>query len=477
MNMERTAREIVEGVGGASNVAHLTHCMTRLRFQLQDESLVNQEALEQTEGVRGVVNTGGSCQVIIGTGVDDVYREITEHVLPEGNPEALAEEHPGGAEAQKKADSAAADSKKNIFSRALELISSTLSPLVPVIMGAGFISILLALLNQLGILTSESTTYGILNGIANCVYYFFPVLIALSLATRLKVNQVFAAVCACFLLYPDFVNLFQGGEASVTFFGLPVMYATYSKQIIPIFFSVICQKYIEKAVYKVIPKVVRTMVASGLILILTVLVTVVVLGPLGALMTQGINNVVYFVVDHCGWFAIPIMAFLNPLFLATGLGSANFPIMLMSYVSNGYEALILPAALAGNAVQAGAGFAIAAKTKNRELRSVSFESGLTALMGITEPIIFSVHYRLKKTFISVMVGSAVAAILPAVTGVACYAMATGILSLPAYLPGGVMNLVYACATLVLSVVVGFVFTWFTRFEDPKEEEYRQADKV
>lgn len=450
MNLEKTSKEIIKAVGGEENIVHLTHCMTRLRFTLQDDSLVQTDQLEKIEGVMGSVNGGGVYQVIIGTNVDKVYDVISAQL----NHQSTKEEN-----------------KKGPISRVLDLISATLSPLVPVIMGAGFISILLALLNQFGILTSESTTYTLLNNIANCVYYFFPVLIALSLSSRLKVNQVFAVICACFLLYPDFTNMFAAAseaQTQVTFFAVPVLSATYSKQIIPIFLSVFAQKYIEKIVYRFTPKVIRSMVGSGIILILTVFVTITILGPAGATLTTWLNNLVYFIVDNCGWVAVPIMAFLNPFFLATGLGSANFPIMLMSYVSNGYEALILPAALAGNAVQAGAGFAVAMKTKNKEFRSVSFESALTALMGITEPIIFTVHYRLKKTFIPVMVGSAIAAILPGITRVACYAMATGILSLPAYLPGGVMNLVWACVTFVSSLIIGFVLTYLTKFEDPKE---------
>ena len=210
------------------------------------------------------------------------------------------------------------------------------------------------------------------------------------------------------------------------------------------------------------------MVGSGLVLIVMVFLSITVVGPAGAKLTELFNAAVYWIVDTCGWVAIPIMAFLNPFFLGTGLGSANFPIMLMSYVNNGYEALILPAALAGNAVQAGAGFAIALKTKNKELRSVSTECGITALMGITEPIIFSVHARLKRTFITVMVASGIAAILPGVTGIACYALANGVLSLPAYLPGGVMNLVWACVTIVESLIIGFVAIWVTGFKDPEE---------
>lgn len=453
MDLKTTAAAIVKEMGGAGNVIHLTHCMTRLRFHLRDESVVDAKRLEAIEGVLGSAKVSGIYQVIIGTNVDQMYQEIQAHHLSQAKVDSLPEKKEG-----------------NVVSRALELVSATLSPLIPVIMGAGFVSILLALFTQLGWMSSESNTYVLLNGMANAVYYFFPVLIAYSLADRLKVNQVFAIASACFLLYPDFTNLFQNGEASVTFLGIPVMFASYSKQIIPIFFSVIAQKYIEKAIYRIIPQVIKTMVASGLILVLTILVTILVFGPLGALMTEGLNQLVYFVVDTCGWVAVPIMAFLNPIFLGTGLGTANFPIMLMSYVSNGYEALILPAALAGNAVQAGSGFAVAWKTRNKEFRSLAMESSITALMGITEPIIFSIHYRLKKTFITVMIGSAIAAILPGVMGVACYAMASGVLSLPAYLPGGWMNLIWACLSLVLGVVIGFVLTCFTKFDDPQEEE-------
>lgn len=455
------ADKIVALVGTAENITYATHCMTRLRLEIKDHSIVKMEEIKTLPDVMGAQWSGGQLQVIIGPDVSKVYSEIAvKHLKQEGEP--AEGEEPAGEQGE----------KKNIFSTALDLFSAAFSPLIPAIMGAGFIAILLALLKQFGILSDQSTTYILLNNISNCVYYFFPVLIAYSLAGRLKVNQVFAIVTACFLLLPDFVNMFTAAAEAgtkVTFFAVPVMTVSYSKQIIPTFFAVILQKYVEKYIMKYTPKVIRTMVGSGLVLIVTVFLTITVLGPIGAKLTELFNAAVYWIVDTCGWVAVPIMAFLNPFFLGTGLGSANFPIMLMSYINNGYEALILPAALAGNAVQAGAGFAIALKTKNKELRSVSTECGITALMGITEPIIFSVHYRLKRTFFTVMVASGIAAILPGITRVACYALANGILSLPAYLPGGVMNLVWACVTVVESVIIGFVAVYVTGFKDPEEK--------
>jgi len=463
VDFDTLASTLLDLVGGKDNVTFATHCMTRLRLEVKDRSIVKVEEIKEVPKVMGAQWSGGQLQIIIGPDVEKVYNELTGKYLQ------LDSAYAAGAETAEKAGEKV--EKKNIFSTALDLFSAAFSPLIPAIMGAGFIAIILALLKQFGILSDQSTTYILLNNISNAVYYFFPVLIAYSLAGRLKTNQVFAIVTACFLLYPDFANMFTAaaeGGTQVTFFAVPVMAVSYSKQIIPIFFSVILQKYVEKYIMKYTPKVIRTMVGSGLVLIVTVFLTITVLGPIGAKLTELFNAIVYWIVDTCGWVAVPIMAFLNPFFLGTGLGSANFPIMLMSYINNGYEALILPAALAGNAVQAGAGFAIALKTKNRELRSVSTECGITALMGITEPIIFSVHYRLKRTFFTVMVASGIAAILPGITHVACYALANGVLSLPAYLPGGVMNLVWACVTLVESVIIGFVAVYVTGFKDPEE---------
>ncbi len=449
-----TAQQIVEALGGKENIIHLTNCMTRLRFTLREEGKADRNRIEQIDGVRGVAVSGGIYQVIIGTDVDIVCKEIKEHYLDETRE---GEEEKEGGE------------KKGPISRGLDVVSATLSPLIPVIMGAAFISILATILQLAGLLTTESTTYRLLTKMSDAVYYFFPVLVAWSFADRLKCNKAIAIAAACFLLLPDFMALFgEGGELAVTLFGIPVKFVSYSKQIIPIFLAVLCQKYIEKGVYKIIPKVIRTMVGSGLVMIFTIGISILVCGPLGALATEGINAAIYFVVDKCGWGAIPIIAFINPILLGTGLGTANFPIMLMSYMNNGYEALILPAALAGNAAQAGVGLAIALKTKNGHLKEVSNECAVTALMGITEPIIFSVHYRLRRTLLISMVAGAIAAVLPGITHVKCYVLATGVFSLPGYLAGGTFNFVMACLSIVLGIAVGFVLTWIAGFKDPEK---------
>lgn len=452
-NVRDTAEQIVHALGGKENIVHLTNCMTRLRFTLKEEAKADREKIGSIDGVRGLAVSGGIFQVIIGTDVDVVCKMIRENFLDENT----------GYDEEKDTP----EDKKGPAARALDMVSATLSPLIPVIMGAAFISILATILQMTGILSSESTSYQLLTKMSDAVYYFFPVLVAWSFADRLKCNKAIAIAAAGFLLLPDFIALFGGGETAVTFFGLPVKFVSYSKQIIPVFLAILCQKYIEKGVYKVIPKMIRTMVGSGLVMILTIAVTIVVCGPLGALATEGINACIYFIVDKCGWGAVPIIAFINPILLGTGLGTANFPIMLMSYMENGYEALILPAALAGNAAQVGVGLAIAVKTKNSHLKEVSNECAVTALMGITEPIIFSVHYRLRNTLLLSMIAGGISAILPGIAHVKCYVLATGIFSLPGYLQGGMFNFVMACLSILAGIAVGFVLTWFAGFKDPE----------
>jgi len=456
-DVKDTGVKIVKALGGQGNIVHVTNCMTRLRFSLNDTAKVNADELKAIDGVRGIADNGSIYQVIIGTDVDEVYRVIHDDILASTDVK------------QEIKETVKQEKGKRKGSKILDAVSATLSPLIPAIMGAAFVSILATILQMTGVITSDSTTYKILSDISSAVYYFFPVLIAWSFADRIKCNKAIAISVACFLLLPDFAALFgTDGTAAVTLFGIPVKFVSYSKQIIPIFLAILCQKYIEIGVNRVVPKVVRTMVATGLEFILTVAVTIMVCGPLGALATQGINACIYFIVDKCGWVAVPLIALINPLLLGTGLGSANFPIMLMSYMNNGYEALILPAALASNAAQAGIGFAIASRTRNAHLKEVSSECAVTALMGITEPIIFSVHYKLRKTLLISMVAGAIAAILPGITYVKCYVLATGVFSLPGYLAGGTTNFVMACLSIVLGIVVGFAATWIVGFDDPEE---------
>lgn len=459
MDFERTAQQIFDNVGGTGNVVNMTHCMTRLRLSLKDTSLIQDDAVKQIPGVMGAVLAGNEYQVIIGNDVDLLYKKAEELRAIRSEVEGDAASARGGASRP----------RRNPAAVVLDFLSAALSPLIPVIMGAAFITILLTLATQLGILASDSMTYQVLNSITNCVYYFFPVFIAYTAAQQLKVNTAIALAVSALLLFPDFLALFNGGETAVTVFGIPVMYGSYSKQIFPTLFAVAAQAVIEPAIYRVIPKQLRAMVASGLTLTACALLAVVVFGPAGTLVTEALNALVYFVVDNLGWVAIPVMAFINPFLLGTGLGNANFPIMMATFVSNGYENLILPAALAGNAAQVGSGIAIAMMTKNVELKSIALDGALVALFGVTEPIIFTVHYKLKRTFIAVMIGSGIAAIIPGIFQLKCYGLVNGIFSLPAYLPGGMQNFVVACVSLAAGVVCGFIATRLIGF-DPKDAE-------
>lgn len=451
MNYEQLAKQIIKEVGGDSNIANVTHCMTRLRLSIIDLKKIDDKKIQEIKGVMGTVMQGDEYQIIIGSNVDIVYKKVTELIQT-------------------------TDQKKNIkkndgfhpISWILELMSASLSPLIPVIMGAAFITIVLSISEMAGMISTESQTYQVLNAISSCVYHFFPVMIAYTASKQLKVNQTFAIITACFLLFPDFIALFNNGETALAVFGIPVKFVSYSKQIFPILFSVMAQIYIEKAVYKIIPKQLKTMVASGIIMVVSILLAITVFGPLGALLTDGVNAVVYYVVEHMGWVSIPIIAFINPFMLGTGLGSAVFPIMITSFVANGYESLILPAALAGNAAQVGAGLAIAWMSKDKELKSTAIEGSIAALFGVTEPIIFTVHYKLKRTFISVMIASGIAAIIPGFFELKCYALANGIFSLPAYLPGGTKNFIVACCSMIAGLGCGFVVTKLIGFKEEQE---------
>ncbi|WP_049682749.1 PTS transporter subunit EIIB [Peribacillus loiseleuriae] len=193
---EKLAQGIADKIGGNENVSTLTHCMTRLRFALNDNQKADREGVKALEGVINVVESGGQFQVVIGIHVEEVYEEVIKHLKPLENSEGKS-------------------SKKNkvgLLDKLIDFISGTFSPIVPAIAGAGMIKALLALLLLFHLVSRESQTYYVVNFIADAAFYFLPFLLAYSAANKLKCNPVLAMVLAGVLLHPNLGQLNTAGQ-------------------------------------------------------------------------------------------------------------------------------------------------------------------------------------------------------------------------------------------------------------------------
>ncbi|HAZ1244832.1 TPA: PTS transporter subunit EIIC [Enterococcus faecium] len=451
MDYQKTAADILKLVGGEENISQVTHCATRLRFNLQDDTKADTEAIKNVKGVMGTTNNGGQYQVIIGSDVANVYKQLVE----------LGSFGGSSSETEKKSRG---------ISALFDTLSGVFTPIMPAMVGCAMIKAILIILTTFDWLSTESQTYAILTFVSDAAFYFLPMLLAWSAAVKFKVNVGLAIVIAGVLLHPSFAALMSGEEA-VKFIGLPITNATYTSSVIPIILAVWVMSYVEKFAEKVSPNIVKTILKPLLIILIMAPLTLIVLGPLGAIAGVYVAEAVAFVNVHMGWLVSGIVGATFPFLIMTGMHYSLGPIAVTAFTTTGLEGIIGPGMLIHSFTQGGAAMAVALKTKNKDLRQLALSSGTTAVLGVTEPALFGVNLRLKKPLLAVVVAGAAGGIYVGAFGVARAAMGiTGLATLPAFITENPMNLVHAIIGCVIGFGTAFVMTLILGFEDVVDVE-------
>lgn len=461
MNVKETATAIVELIGGKENIAHLEHCSTRLRFTLKDNGLVQKDALEKVDGVIGV-RQNVQCQVIIGNDVVEVYDEVM-NVLGH---ELTAD---GGSEGKQKQSWGAV---------LLDFIISIFQPLIPAVAGGGVLKSLLLLASVTGLMDNTSQTYQILNLIGGAPLYFLPILVAITTANKLKVNQLVAVSAVGALILPELTTLLTDGAA---FMGFGLQNIAYASQVFPAILTVLFYAQIEKLFTRISPKPIRIFFVPMMSLVITVPVALLILGPLGFEVGTIFSAAIIWLYAHLGWVATGILAAVLPLMVVTGMHKAMIPYAVSSMSEMGAELLYLPASLAHNIAEAGACFAVSVRTKDQKLRSTAVSAGISALFGITEPALYGVTILHKRVLYGVMASSLVGGAVAGLFAIKAFALVgPGLASITMFVDeANPMNLVWALVTLGVSFAVSFVLVLFlfkdkvvenkTTVADPKAE--------
>ena len=446
MDYKETAEAIIKNVGGFENVSHLEHCSTRLRFTLLDMSKANIDELKKTKGVLGVV-TAAQLQVIIGNTVVETYNEVMK--LKNGNN--------SNKENNISEDKSSVNKKEKIKIGAfiLDFIVGVFQPLIPPMAGAGVFKSLLLLAAMIGILDKESNTYSVFLLMSDAVFFFLPILVADSVASKLKVNRLVAIACVSVLLLPQLTTMINEGT---TLFSIKITPIQYSSQVFPAILCVIFYSFMEKLFTKISPKPIRIFFVPMMSLAITSSATLLVLGPIGYFLGKIFTACILFIYNSIGFIALGILAPLLPFMVATGMHKALIPYALSSYSQLGMETLYLPASLAHNISEGAACFGVAIRTKNSELRSTAISSGISALFGITEPALYGVNLQNKRALLSVIIGSIVGGIVIGVLHVKAFAIVgPGLASLPMFIdPNNHFNIIYAVIGLVVSFLVSFI---------------------
>ena len=454
MNYQETAKKVIKGIGGIDNVNSLIHCATRLRFDLKDETKANKAELESITEVMGVAIGAGQYQVIIGSEVSHVYNEIHKHL---------------DVKAPQTSENVGAE-KKNIGARLLETISSIFTPILPAITASGMIKAVLALCVAFKWVDNTSQTYQIINFMADAGFYFLPILLANSAAKRFKCNAYLAMMIGGILLHPSFVAMVaasrESGEAIQLAF-LPIYNASYASSVVPSILAIWFMSYVEKLADKISPKMIKFFTVPLLSILITGIVSLVILGPLGFHVGNGLASGILFLDTHVGWLVPMVIGTFFPLLVLTGTHYGIIPIGANNIMSMGYDAMIGPGNLASNIAQGGAAMAVGVKSKDPAIKEVGISSGITGICGITEPALFGINMRFKTPLYAAMIGGGVGGLFIGFMKVRRFASGSpGLMTLPVYIgENGLSNLVYACIGAGIAFVVAFVVSYILYKED------------
>lgn len=439
MSYGSLANEILKLVGGEENISSLVHCATRLRFKLKDNEKASKKELNELEGVLSVVESGGQFQVVIGNHVSDVYKEI----IKIGHFETNSDSSNG--------------QKENLSSRIFEVISGSFSPLIPALAGAGMLKALLTVLTTFHWLSADSGTYHILASAGNAIFYFLPIILGITIAAKLGANPYVAGVIGAALLEPNLTGLMAAGTTS-DFIGIPVTLMDYSSTVFPIFIAITIYTVLERFLKKITHKNVQLFLVPMLSLMIMVPLTVLIFGPFGVYVGNGIGTVITALSGKSGILTGAIMGAGWTFLVVLGLHWGLVPIMIQNFAGNG-DPLI---ATAGASIFALAGLALGIfiKTKDKKLKAISGSTLPPALLaGITEPIIYSLLVRYKRTIPYVAIAGALGGAFNGFFGVKQLAFAFPCLfSIPVNTPSTIYAIGMAIAfisALVLTLTLGY----------------------
>lgn len=455
-NYKQIAQDVVAGVGGAENIKNLYHCQTRLRFALVDETKADKEGLERLDAVKKVILNGGVFQVVIGTDVAEVFDAIQPLLKNQPGDQAVA------APAQ----------KKSIFERVIDFVAGVFQPIIPALSGAGMLKALLALLVVFKLVDSTSQTYAIFNFFADAVFYFLPILLAFTEAQKLRCNPILAAAVAGIMMHPNW-GAMVSAEEPVRFFELiPFHLVSYTGTVIPIILVVFVQAYVEKALNRIIPKSVNLVFVPMLTFLVMGTLALSVLGPIGSVVGEYLALVFNFLAENASWAPAVLIGGLLPLMVMFGLHNGVAPLGVMQMAELGYDSIFGPGCVCSNIAQGVAALVVSLRTKNTKERQVATSSGITALMGITEPVLYGVNLPKKYPLIAAMIGGGCGGLYAGLTHT--HRFATGSSGLPAvllYIGDDTMAYFYnIIIALVITALVTAIVTYVLSLKFEKAEE-------
>lgn len=457
------ARIIIQNVGGKSNIVSLTHCMTRLRFKLQDESKANTDVLKETDGIVTVIQSGGQYMVVIGQQVADVYDAVCTvgHITPGGAVDDNGNAT-GSAEAPKE--------KQGLFNAFVSIVTTVFAPCLGVLAATGIVKGFISLFVAIGVLSSTSATYNILYSLGDSFFYFMPMLLAYTASKKFGLPELEGMTIGAALLYP-YLSTTSGMDIS-NLFGIPVVMpasGNYTSSVLPIVCAIAFAAWFEKKYKKFIPDSCKLFFVPLITCGVTFILTLWIIGPITSLLGDGLGIALNAIANFNGILLGAVVGGLWQILVMFGLHWATVPLMLNDLATKGYSNA-LTGMFGCTFAQCGAVLAIYLKTKNSKTKSLCIPALISGIAGVTEPAIYGLTLPKKKPFIiTCIVGAITGAALMAFNVTGYTSAGTGIFGYTAYINTVTNDISGMIASIVISliaVVLAFVLVYVTYSDEP-----------
>ena len=459
MNFPKIAEQVIEKLGGKNNIATAAHCATRLRIVLNDESKVDKEGIEAIEGVKGQFSVAGQYQIIFGSGtVNKVHEQLTKQL--------------GIGDVSKAEVAEAALGQQNLLQRIVKGLADIFVPIIPAIVAGGLLMGLYSMLTSIGFFWdnhSVVTKYPVIsdlvdfiNTIANAPFVFLPVLLGFSATRKFGGNPFLGAALGMLLVHPSLSDgwnyaktLMEGNIKYWNVFGLEIEKVGYQGTVIPTIISAWVLATLEKNFRKFIPSYLDNLITPMFSLFIAGFLAFTVIGPFGREAGSLISAGLTWLYDTLGFFGGAIFGTLYAPIVITGMHQTFIAVetQLLAEITQTGGTFIFPIAAMSNIAQGAACLGVALALKDAKIRGLAVPSGISALLGITEPAMFGINLRYRQAFIAAMISSGLASAFIAFFNVKAIALgAAGFLGIPSIKPD---SLVMYSIGMVISFVVSF----------------------
>lgn len=456
----KIAEEVLTAIGGKDNVTFVTHCITRLRFNLKDESIPNDEEIKKISGVIGVAKSAGQYHVIVGQNVPKVYTYLCE--IGGFKLENSIEENLDTPKGKK--------SLKSIGASIMNVLSGSVTPLIPLMMGATMFKMLVAVLgpDMLNVLAADSSMYTLFTFVGDAGFYFIPIYLGYTASKKMGANPMIGMLLGGILIHPTFVGM-AGGETQFNVFGIAVTPTSYASTILPIILTVYVLTWVEKFLKKIIPDMLSTVFVPFFSILIMLPVMFGICGPVGGWVGTALCNGLLALgsVPVLGLLVIALIGGLWEFLVMTGMHQVFITNMIIIFTANGFDGIVSPGATCASLAVSGMLLGALLKIKDKEEKSLTLSYLISSFIGgITEPGLYGTGLKFKKPYIGMFCGGFVGALYCAIMGVESYALVpvASFLALTGFAGGPAGNLMHGIIAGVITIIVAAVVTYFTGFD-------------